>query len=160
MSTPYCTDLILPLANQIWQDLGAPANQSIGFLSGWLVSTGGMIGALNNRVGSCVYTSGSNPCLVNFDPELGAIANLMYQAGYYRVQSVNVLAGGGQTLWTSLSEGDSKISRSNMVDVAKQFRELYVETELQLNKQIHYYTLNHTTPQGINSDSLYSWPSP
>lgn len=160
MSTPYCTDLILPLANQIWQDIGTPPNISIGFISGWATSTGGMIGGLNNRLGTCVYLSGTNPCLVNFDPELGVIANYIYQVGYYKNERIRTLQGGGQALWTRLREGDSSVERSDMVKAASEWGRMQADAQKELDKQIHYWTLNHSIPQGIDSVSLYSYPSP
>lgn len=158
MSEVYCAEQILGLASGIYADIGAPPSQSVGYISGWLVSSGSFLGDLNNRASTCVYVSGDAPCLVNFNPALGSIANLIYQANYFKVAWLAVLQGGAQ--WTQLTEGDSKISREATTNIAKLYKDAHKDADDDLKLAIHYYTLNQSIPQGIDGVSLYSWPSP
>jgi len=117
-----------------------------------------MIGALNNRLGTCVSVSGDNPCLVGFDPQMGSMANYLYQAGYFRVAALSLLQGGAQ--WNQLVEGDSKISRENTTNVVKYYQIAQKDAENNLTTAITYWNLNHTVPQGIDAVQLSSYPSP
>lgn len=160
MSTPYCTNLILPLAQSIYADINSPSNQSVGYISGWITSSGGMIAEVNNRLGICVSLSGTQPCLVGFGPAEGALASLIYQSNYYKRQAACVLQGGGEAMWTQLKEGDSTIVRSDMTKVSKEFRELHKSTEEELTAMIHYWTLNRTVPTAIDAQQVGAYPSP
>ena len=59
----FCTDQILSLASGIYQSIGSPTSQSVGFISGWLTSSGGMLGEVNTKLDTCFYISGDAPCI-------------------------------------------------------------------------------------------------
>lgn len=143
-------------------DLGSPTNQSVGFISG-VLSTSGFLGGVANRLGECFWISGDSPCIVNFNNDVGSIAALIYESSYYKGQSTAVLAGGlasDRGSWTNLSESDSKIAREGRTLYAREYRQLWQETELQINKLVHYWTINHTVPQAVAANQVYAYPSP
>lgn len=158
----FCSNQIYQLANTIWQDIGTPTNISLGYVSGWIVNSGAGLGQLNNTLGTCVYQSGDAPCLVGFEPEMAPIVNTLYQITYYNQQRLATLRGNGDpnALWTTLKEGDSTITRSDVTKVAASYRDLYTDSNKRLNELVHYWTLNHSVPQGIDAAQLYAWPSP
>lgn len=156
----FCAPQIYTLATSIFNEIGSPPSQSIGYISGWL-SSSGTLGDLNNRLGTCFWVSGDAPCIVDYTNAEGAIASQIYQSSYYNRQALSVLQGGiDSTPWTSLAEGDSKVSRESRSSFAKEYRELYKQSEEKLVGLIHYWTLNHTVPQGIDAAQTYAFPSP
>lgn len=162
MSTaPFCSPQILNLATQIYNDINAPSDQSVGYISGWLTNSGAMLAELNNRLGTCYWMSGDSPCIVDFGPQEGAIANQIYQSNYYKRQTLAVLQGGVDcTPWTQIAEGDSRVTRESRTSFAKEYRGLYKESEEKLDTLIHMWTLNHTIPAGIDAAQTYQYPSP
>jgi hypothetical protein len=156
----FCAAQILDLATATHGDINSPSNVSIGFISGYYTSSGSFLGDFNNKLSTCVWVSGDSPCLVGFGPAEASIATLIYQTSYFKKLALSSLAGGGDTMWTTLKEGDSTITRSSMIDVAKQYRELHKTAEEELKTAIHYYTLNHSVPMSIEGQDSYGFPSP
>ncbi len=154
----YCTTQILQLAESIYQGLGSPPAQSVGYVSGWLTSSGNL-GMLNNQLSICAYLEGSGPCIANVGADEAAIYQQSYSVGYYEGQARAALAGGGGFV-TSMAEGDTKITRSNMVDVAKAFMGLHENAQKALYVAIAQYKRSHTPVANIEGSSLYSWPTP
>lgn len=156
----FCTEQILLLAGSIYTGIGAPSAQSVGYVSGWLTSSGGMLGDLNNRLGTSFYLSGAGPCIAGgFTPEEGAIAAMIYDMSYSFGQARAALANGG-SMWTSIAEGDTKINRASAVEVSKAYRGMATDAETTLNGMIHDWKLNHSLATTVNAESLASWPSP
>jgi len=152
----YCVNEIVLLAGQIWSGIGAPSAQSVGYVSGWLMSSGNL-GDLNNRLSTDLYISGS--CIVDMQPEEATIYQSIYNCSYYEGQSLATLAGAG-SYWVHLSEGDSKISRSNMVDVSKAYLALHENAQKALYVQVANYKRRVTPIASVDSDNLPAWPSP
>lgn len=158
----YCTSDILPLASGIYQDLGSPGSQSVGYISGVLTSSG-FLGSLNNKLFTSFYLSGSNPCITDagggFGAEEADIMELMYKTDYYELRALSILDGGG-TFWTSLSEGDSKITRESTANLSKQYLALQSSSQQTLRIAIGDYQRRISSPQSVDAASLYSFPSP
>ena len=156
----FCSDQILNLATTIYTDIGSPSAQSIGYISGVLTNSGSFIGAINNKLDTCFYLSGDAPCIVGFSTRESEIASLMYQVNYYNKARLAVLVNNGDTAWVTLKESDSTITRSNVVEIAKQYGALYADANQKLKDAVHYWTLNNSVVQGIDSAENYSWPTP
>lgn len=154
----YCTSDILLLAGQIYTGIGAPSNQSVGYISGWL-TTEANIGELNNRLSTDMSLTGSAPCIDGMGPEEAAIYQNLYVMGYYESQSLAALAGGG-SYWISMSEGDSKISRSNVVDISKAYLALHENAQSTLYVQINQYKRRLAIPACVVGTDLPAYPSP
>jgi hypothetical protein len=154
----YCTNEIIELASDIYSDLDSPSFLSVGMVSGWITNSGS-IGSLNIKLGTSVYLSGDQPCMAGFGGEEAAIYSLMYQSNFYEKEALKILRGGG-SFWTSISEGDTKISRANVRDISKAYLELHKEAEGQLRLAIQDWKRKHSTPEIVDSAPLYGFPTP
>ena len=152
----YCSNEIALLAGQIWSGIGAPSAQSVGYVSGWLMSSGNL-GDLNNRLSTDLSISGS--CILGMAPEEATIYQSLYNMGYYEGQSLATLAGAG-SYWVSLAEADSRVTRSNMVDVSKAYLALHENAQKALYVQVANYKRRLSIPASVDSDNLPAWPSP
>lgn len=157
---PYCSESIAALANQIYQDIGSPTALSVTFISGWITNSGGMIGSLNNKLSTNFWISGDEPCIVGgFGGEEAVIANLDFKTDYYGNQSRSVLTGGG-SMWTSISEGDTKISRSDVVNVSKQYLQMQKDSRETLRLAIQDWKRSHIGIEIVDAEQTYSRPTP
>lgn len=152
----YCVNEITLLAGHIWSGLGAPTAQSVGYVSGWLM-TSGNLGNLNNRLSTDLSISGA--CINGMEPEEATIYQSIYNCEYYESQSLATLAGGG-TFYTSLSEGDSRMTRTSPVEIAKAYLALRENSQKALYVQVANYKTRVTIPACVDSTDLPSWPSP
>ena len=156
----FCTDQILSLASGIYQSIGSPTSQSVGFISGWLTSSGGMLGEVNTKLDTCFYISGDAPCIAGgFGPDEAYITTLVYQANYYESKALSSLAGLG-TPWTNMKEGDTSITRESSVNISKQYLAMHANATDQTRISMRDYKLNRTLPGTVDASDLYSFPSP
>lgn len=156
----FCTDQILSLASGIYQSIGSPTSQSVGFISGWLTSSGGMLGEVNTKLDTCFYISGDAPCIAGgFGPDEMYITTLVYQANYYESRALNALASIG-TPWTNMKEGDTSITRESSVNISKQYLAMHANAVDQTRISMRDYKLNRTIPGTVDASDLYSFPSP
>lgn len=152
----YCTSDILLLAGQIYTGVNSPSNLSIGYLSGWLMSAEN-VGELNNRLSTSLSISGA--CILDMGPEEATIYGSIYSMDYYEQQSLAALAGGG-SYWESLSEGDSKVSRTSVVNISKAYLALHDNAEKALYVSIAQYKRRVSIPATVDGTDLPAWPSP
>lgn len=144
----YTTNDILTLASGIYSDLGSPPNISVGYISGYITSSG-TLGDLNNKLCTSFYLNGADPDIVDpFGPEEGNIVELMFRVQFFSQQAMSVLAVGGASYWTSLTEADTKITR-NPIEYAKQYLAWKVDAQSQLRLAIHDYQLRLSVPAQI-----------
>lgn len=158
----YCTSQILDLASSIYQGIGSPSAQSVGYISGWLTNSGS-IGELNNKLSTSFYLTGDAPCLTDdgggFSAEEAAIYLLYYNTSYYEQQSLAVLANGG-SFYTTISEGDTRVTRSDMVNVSKQYLALQASSQKTMYVAINQYKRRLSIPAAVDGTCLPAWPSP
>lgn len=158
----YTVDQIVNLASDIYTDIGSPTSLSVGFISGWLIDSGNL-GDINNKLYTSFYLTGNAPVITdncgNFGPEEAAIYELMYKNNFYQNQSLAVLAGGG-SFWTSLSEGDTKVSRTDVVKISAAYIALHEVVHKELRLAIADYMRRISVPQSVDSDQPYAFPSP
>ncbi len=156
----YCVQQIVQLAGEIYSGIGAPSSLSVGYVSGWLVSSGSL-GGINNRLTTCFSLTGDSPCIVGgFGASESAIYELMFRTDYFLQQANAVLANGGTQAWLTMKEGDTTISRESTAARAKVYLEIYRETEDDLRVATANWKLGHSIPASVDGSSLYSWPSP
>ncbi len=156
----FCTNEVLTLASGIWQTIGSPTSVSVGFISGWITSSGGMLGDINMKLDSCFYVSGDSPCIAGgFGPQEAYIASLMYESNYYELKSLTALAGLGVP-WTNMKEGDTSVTRESTVSISKQYLSLNANAQNQMRIAMHDYKLNKSLPGTVDGSDLYSFPSP
>lgn len=156
----YCVQQIVQLAGEIYTGIGAPSSLSVGYISGWLVSSGNL-GDINNRLTTCFSLSGDAPCIVGgFGAPESSIYELMFQTSYYLQQANSVLANGGNVPWTSMKEADTSITREGTVARSKAYLNLYESTDGNLRVAVANWKLAHSIPLTVDGSSLYSWPSP
>lgn len=156
----FCTNDILTLASGIYQTIGSPSSLSVGFVSGWITSSGGMLGDINIKLDTCFYLSGDAPCIAGgFGGQEATIAVIMYQSDYYESKSLSSLAGLG-TPWTNMREGDTSITRESSVSISKQYLAMHENAQAQLRLAMHDYKLNRQIPGTVDGSDLYSFPSP
>lgn len=154
---PYCETDVQSLAYSIYKSVGSPSDQSVGFVSGWLMDPMNL-GELNNRLSTSFYISG-NCILDDFDKEEANIYSQIYVWQFYNNRALSVLMNGG-TNWTSLAEGDSKISRESPANISKAYMALNTNAEKTLRQAVHDYKLRLSVPQTVDASSLYSNPTP
>lgn len=153
----FCADNILILAGTIYSGINSPSAQSIGYISGWLTNPANL-GDLNNKLSTCFSFSGD--CIIGgFGSEEASVYQLTYNTDYYESQSLAILVGGG-TFWTSITEGDTKINRSDMVAVSRQFLALQKSSQDTMRLAIQDYKRKVSLCVSIDASDLPSWPSP
>src|ERR1041384_4302473 len=112
------------MANSIWEDLSSPTSLSVPTISGRLVSQVNL-GSLNNKLAqnfSIVsgayfdsYLSGDAPALY--------IYTQLYKYNYY-INRANKIGASSTINWTTLAEGDTKITRSDNINLVRVYRDL------------------------------------
>ena len=156
----YTTPQILSLAQDIYTTIGSPTNQSVAFISGWITDSG-TLGSLNNKLFTSFYLTGADPDITdangNFGPEEADILSLSYEVYYYKQQAVVTLQN-GNTFWTSLTEGDSKLARERTTDVSARYSALGTEANRLLRLAIHDYQWRIVTPQSISASQSFGYP--
>lgn len=159
----YCADQIIILATDLYKQVGSPSSLSVGFISGWITDSGNL-GDINNKLNTSFFLSAD--CITDsnggFAGEEASIMGLMYKSEFYETASLsvlaNALAGGG--FWTSINEGDTKISRTDMSKVSKAYLDLNAQSNQFLRLAIHDYKLRNTVPQCVIANQTYQSPTP
>ncbi len=155
----YCAAQIVQLATTTFQALNSPSSISVAYISGWIIDSGNL-GDLNNKLSICSYLTGDSPCIVGeFSSEEAAIYQLCFNTDYYESQSLAILQGGG-SFWTTMVEGDTRVTRSDMVNISKQYLALQDNSQKTLRLAIADYKRTHTTIASIDGTDLPAYPSP
>jgi hypothetical protein len=122
-------------------------------ISGWFAAN---VGNLNNLLNTSF--NGPDP---DIDNEAGAIFKNMYMARYYGRLALNASRGiinsaNGENI-LSVSDGDNKITFANRNEVAKTFRGLKTDLELEIDKAAGQYCMFLSQPMTINGiDTMVS----
>lgn len=153
----YSPDQVALLAGSIYTGLGAPAAQSVGYVSGWLTDATNL-GELNNRLNTC-FSISNGAISGDFGGDEAAIYNLMYRTTYFENMGHNALAGMGLG-WTQLTEGDSRISRASAVDVSKAYQAMRESSQRSLHIAVANWKRGESLVAAVDAASLYAWPSP
>ncbi len=162
----FCGQQVSGLATGIWENLGSPTNVSAQYITAWLTQSGN-ISRLNNALGLCVYTSGSENCLVGMDDDALAIYSQLYQLQYYQGSQTSLLtsvvvagAGSSVTTWTEVREADSTVRREGPSAFLRVYTQMIKDLNAQLRLSIGDYKRNHTSPASVDMASLASYPTP
>lgn len=148
--------------NNVYLDIGEPSDYSVSRVSAWFLDISNL-GKLNNLIGTCfeIKELQDNNCNVTgyeiypyFKSDQLAIYKILFEYEYYKKEASNAarssLVNGND--WTSLSEGDSSISRVNRNEVAKNLRSMYKDTQENLNQAVKMYLKYNAIPDQIIGD--------
>lgn len=155
----YTAEQILVLSSGIYQGIGSPTSQSVGYVSGWLTDPTSL-GDLNNRLNTSFSISGGG-IEGGFGDSEASIYSAMYKMEYYESKATQALAGGDSSLsWLVLKEGDSSVSREGTAVRAKAYMEMHDRAEQNLHIAISNWKRGQSLVAAVDSSSSYSWPSP
>lgn len=139
-------------ATGMWTNLGQPPDVSAQTISGWVVQpyTVGTFNTLTNQCFSPV--SGAFVCPELDDAEFGVLG-AMYAVQFwnYRAQAM-AGAGGVDTTWSRLSEGDSTIQRASPGELMKVYAAMARDAQLNLRFVIasyNDYVQNGSMPNSV-----------
>lgn len=162
-------------ATGIWETLGSPSSLSALTISGYAVQPS-TLGRLNAMIGTCYSGTGYLGTGTVFDaaPELTnselALVEGMFRVGWYsRLAQAMMGTSPSEIPWASISEGDTKISRANPVNLGKEYRELAKDTQVHLNYLVNAYiqqVQGGSTPRSVDlynpgyPDIIFPYTSP
>lgn len=161
----YTSGDLAALAANIYQDINSPTFQSPAFIFNVLIQSG-TVGDLNNKLSSSFYVqdTGTGPFITDggggYGQEEAAISSLMYQTSYYRGRQLALLDGAGNSWWTSLAEGDSKLNRTDITKIAAAYGALYTTANNDLRLAVHDWGMRVAVPQSVVANQSYASPSP
>lgn len=147
-----CLNFISGLATGIWQDIGEPPDLSVSTIFSKL-SSSGMLGELDALINTC-HTFNESGCI---EPSLNGEEISIYQKIYYlnfykkkSVQAISIGNGLGSSSWISIDEADTKIRRTNPVEISKVYKDLAKQTESSLNDLVSAYRMNRSFARDIS----------
>ena len=155
----YGTPEVLRMASSIMSELANPTDISVGYVSGWITSSGGMLGEINFRLSIYTYLTGDGPTIENFGDQEEAIAHLFFKRDYYEKRSLAALTA-STIPWTNIKDGDSSITRESSVAISKAFGALYKSSDDQAKIAVANWKTSNTNLATVDAMTLYSWPSP
>jgi len=147
MPCAYLTDL----ATFIWNDLGSPSDLSVPSIQTKLTSEA-FLGQLNSLTANCysLVTGDISPVLGNREQGIYA---MMYEKDFY-TRKLNQLMAGDAIMWTRVQDGDSSIVRSDLVNVARLYRDMQKQLDEQLNMVIGSYRKGRAMPSSVDYFTL------
>lgn len=141
------------LASSILLELDNPSGVSISSVSGWIEVNIGRVNLLLDQM--FVADSGV------ISPKLGNTETLifhnLYKTKYFESQAFkianNVISDDSMD-WTSLSEGDSSIQRTNRSNILQHYRNLKKESQQNVDALVDYYRSNRGSPSQIAGEEF------
>lgn len=152
----FCGQQLQTLASAIWEDLGQPC-QSIAFISGSLLGSG-LLGQLNLKLTTSFWVQSGQCIAGGFGDQEAAIYSLVFQSAHIRRMQLQTLGGGGNILWTSIGDGDGKLTRENPTKTAAEYRETRKQLEEQIAVAVANWKLGHCSPVAVDAAPLPSYP--
>ena len=144
------------LSTGIWQDIGSPDNLSVSSISGRLMSSG-MLGGLDNLLIECHWVDWNSGTI---NPSLNGgelnIYQQYYKVNYYRNLASQIVGkiGNPASFAYVLREGDSNITLSNPVDIARLFRDLEKQAMDELKLLVFEYRKGKAGPRAVNYPTI------
>jgi hypothetical protein len=155
VSNNYFYDFV----NSVYDQIGEPAAYPLPRVSGWLLDNSNL-GKLNNLIGTNYVSEYLTGVTTGYAilPEPGnnelAVYSLLFEYNYYsqlaRDTAISATTAAGD--WTSLGEGDSRISRVNKNEVSKTLRGIAADTKQSLDKSVKMYLKYEATPNQVVGD--------
>lgn len=144
-----CDSYIIDLAGKIYEDIGEPSGMTPSYVQSKLVSNM-FIGRLNILLSeSHVIQTGNIYPELNTDEQ--AVYYEMYKADYYTKKSLEVLPTDANNIqWTSLKEGDTSISRTDVTKISSYYIKLAADSQAKINDLSSAYRFNRSLAQGIS----------
>lgn len=138
---------ITDTAQFIWADLGSPTSLSVAAIQTKLTSEA-FLGQFNSLSANCYSLSGGTIAPPMGNQELGIYA-LMYERDFY-TRKLNQLLDGDAIMWTRLTDGDSTVVRSSIVDTARIYRDMQAQLNEQLNMALGSYRKGRAQPSSVD----------
>lgn len=159
-----CPTYLQDLSLAIWLDLGSPTDLSPAAIQTKL-SSAAFLGKLNALTANCYVLESDGTITPPLGLEEQAIYALMYEVDYYTGKLNNVL-NGYNTAFTTIRDGDSSITRSSAVDVARLYRDQQKQLMTELSGLIGSYRTDAAGPLSVDmynvtyggADGAYSGP--
>ena len=143
-----CAAYLQDLANSIWVDLGSPTDLSPAAIQSKLTSAA-FLGKLNTLIDTCYILDDSGNIVPDLGLEEQAIYQLMYEVDYYTGKINNTLNGYG-TAFISLQDGDSRIVKSDIVNVARLYRDQQAQLYRELGMLVGSYRSDGAQPSSVD----------
>lgn len=142
-----CCDTIANLAQTIFYDLGQPTGQPPTYIQSRLMSAA-YIGKLNSLIGACyVPFSGCIEPTPGADEQ--AVYASLYNYEYYSTQLNRTLQGINPGV-VNLRDGDSSITFSNPVEIARMYRDARASAYEEMVTLVGGYRGNAAQPQSVD----------
>jgi len=138
---------ITDLATNIWNDLGQPTDTPVSYIQSKLISNA-FLGQLNTLTANC-YTIVSGDISPVLSTDEQGIYAMLYERDFY-TRKVNVLANGTDIDWVVIKDGDSSISRSNIVDKMRVYRDMQAQLNNQLKVAVAAYRQDASNGQSVD----------
>lgn len=142
-----CSAYLTDLSTAIWNDLGQPTDMPVSYIQSKLTSNA-FLGKLNNLTTNC-HTIVSGDISPVLDINEQSLYSLMYQADFYTTK-VNNLMDGNAISFTTIQDGDSRITRVSSVDMARLYRDMQKELNAQLNSLTLAYRQADSLARSVN----------
>lgn len=155
-------EYIFDLATGIWVQIGEPTSPSVSYISGKLISNS-QLGKLNIVIGGC--RSGISGCVTpELNPDEQAIYETIYLRDYFNTKSnqvlTNIVDGTNGASFISITEGDSRITKANMSEVSKNYRNLAKDLTENLNRMADLYKRGLAVPRSVDLVLIDPYPYP
>lgn len=139
---------VVQISDSLFRELNSPPSLSLTAISYWLRYVG--LGKLNIAIDTSIDLDSN----LDFEPELNekqaAILMELYLVNYFDKLIFNSIGANSysttEDTWTSIAEGDSRISRINKIDITRQYTILKQEHQKVLDMLITRYRANLAYP--------------
>lgn len=129
------------VATGIWEQIGSPTSISVSSIYTKLISSGS-VGKLDILINGCHYIDSGECIAPVLSSEEISIYEQLYLVDYYAKAALQTQGAPGTLQWTSLAEGDTKISRANPNEIAKFYKDLQKAAQTQLDNLVDLYRRN------------------
>ncbi len=143
MPCNYITDM----SQQIWNDIGQPTDTPVSYIQTKLTSSA-FLGQLNTLTANCyMIVSGDIAPALGTDEQ--AIYAMLYERDFW-MRKTSLLANGTDIAWTRLTDGESTVVRSSIVDQMRLYRDMQKQLNDQLSKAIAAYRQDASTSKSVD----------
>ena len=147
-----CGAYITDMAKGIHQEIGQPTSISPSFIQSKLLSKS-FLGQLNTLLYKA-HTIENGDISVELDMQEQAIYSRLWVYEYYNSQGPAILASmAAGNYWVNIQEGDSKIQRTNPIEIAKYFKTLASQYKDYVDEMVEFYNKAQSFPR---SNDMYT----
>ena len=141
---------IVDIAQEIYLELGQPADLSIAAISYWLRSN---IGVLNNKINKDIIIDDSN---LELDPSLGeaekSIYKKIYDCYYYDLKLKQTLGAVSIDSVLEVTDGGGRVMKLNKNETSKIYLQAKKDSVQELEMMVSSYKINDVGPLQVAGD--------